>query len=76
MKNPLVSSFAVLLATALAAQNPAANGALVANLSSATLAAAATATAQLPAAHRANFVLEAGEHRTSDLVDKVAQFLG
>lgn len=76
MKNPLVSSFAVLLASALTAQNPAANGALVSNLSSATLAAASTKTAELPAAHRANFVLEAGEHRTSDLVDKVAQFLG
>lgn len=85
MMNPFASSFAVLLASVLTAQNTASPGASTQGLPGATPAASAprtaetstaTAAASIPATRRGNFVMEAGEHRTSDLVDKVAQFLG
>lgn len=85
MMNLLASSFAVLLASVLTAQNAASPGASTQLLPGTTPAAStprtaeastAPAAASIPATRRGNFVLEAGEHRTSDLVDKVAQFLG
>jgi type II secretory pathway component GspD/PulD (secretin) len=62
-----VALFSSLLAAPLAAQAPGAN---------VVQAPTPILSAQLARSRPASFVLDAGDHRTSDLVDKAAQFLG
>jgi hypothetical protein len=59
--------FSSLFAAPLAAQAPAVN---------VVQAPVPVLSVLVPRSRPANFVLEAGDHRTSDLVDKAAQFLG
>jgi len=66
------SLLATPLATPLVGQAPAAQSSGVAVVQAPTPVLSAVLAKNRPA----SFVLEAGDHRTSDLVDKAAQFLG